>query len=147
MHFGELQKTYRKWHGKFQMFFADTFWKLPLATYYTSRPNHSLGNISCFLLNILLFKVDPNFGTFASLFDPPLVAYFNTPHMSMYSSRFQPLKVFQNLFKPSGPAGRSLSKKEQVVLLNKTNKINNFNTVHFIIFNELNLGVIRFIKR
>ena len=39
-------------------------------------------------LNILQFKVAPNFGTFASLFDPPLAAYFYTPHMSMYSSGF-----------------------------------------------------------
>ena len=30
----------------------------------------------------------PNFGTFASLFDPSLVAYFDTPHMSMCSRRF-----------------------------------------------------------
>jgi len=37
---------------------------------------------------IFQFKVAPNFGTFAPLFDPPLAAYFDTPHMYMYSSGF-----------------------------------------------------------
>ena len=63
-----------------------------LATYYALWPKNSLGIISKQKL-ILQFKVAPYFGTFAPLFDPPLVAYFDTPHMSMYSSRFKPLKA------------------------------------------------------
>lgn len=42
MYFGELHKTYGKWprppiYGKFQMFFTNTFWKLPL---YSNKNNH-----------------------------------------------------------------------------------------------------------